>query len=67
MLRDMKRLLSLALTLASTPLWAADPEIINAQAQQVNGAWRLDVTLAHPDTGWDHYADGWRVLDMEGT
>ncbi|MDH5799087.1 MAG: hypothetical protein OEZ19_11015, partial [Paracoccaceae bacterium] len=22
--------------------------------------------LAHPDTGWDHYADGWRILDMEG-
>ena len=20
----------------------------------------------HPDTGWDDYADGWRVLDMDG-
>ncbi len=28
--------------------------------------WRLDVTLEHPDTGWDHYADGWEILDAGG-
>ncbi len=27
---------------------------------------RLSVTLAHPDTGWDHYADAWEVLSLEG-
>ncbi|MFT5064884.1 MAG: hypothetical protein ACJAXK_000243 [Yoonia sp.] len=27
---------------------------------------RFDVTLSHPDTGWDHYADGWRVEDADG-
>lgn len=27
---------------------------------------RFDVTLLHPDTGWDHYADGWEVLDADG-
>ena len=25
------------------------------------------VTLTHPDTGWDDYADGWRVEDADGT
>ena len=25
--------------------------------------FRIDVTLLHADTGWDHYADGWEVLD----
>lgn len=30
-------------------------------------AWRVDVTLRHADTGWDHYADGWEVLDDAGT
>jgi hypothetical protein len=24
------------------------------------------VTISHPDTGWDHYADGWEVLDAQG-
>ncbi len=27
---------------------------------------RVSVTLSHPDTGWDHYADGWEVLDADG-
>ena len=27
---------------------------------------RVSVTLSHPDTGWDHYADGWEVLDSDG-
>lgn len=27
---------------------------------------RFSVTLSHPDTGWDHYADGWEVLDAQG-
>lgn len=34
--------------------------------QSSDGTWRFDVTISHPDTGWDHYADGWRVLDMNG-
>ncbi|WP_337926813.1 hypothetical protein [Heliomarina baculiformis] len=25
------------------------------------------MTLSHADTGWEHYADGWRVLDAKGT
>lgn len=28
--------------------------------------WSVDVTLKHGDTGWDHYADNWRVVDDEG-
>ncbi len=28
---------------------------------------RFTVTLAHDDTGWDDYADGWRVELADGT
>lgn len=28
--------------------------------------WSVDVTLKHGDTGWDHYADNWRVVDDKG-
>lgn len=28
---------------------------------------RVSVTLSHSDTGWDHYADGWRVELEDGT
>lgn len=30
------------------------------------GHFRLDVTLRHDDTGWDHYAKQWNVLDETG-
>lgn len=29
------------------------------------GVWRFEVTLRHDDTGWDHYADEWQVVDPE--
>lgn len=46
---------------------AADPaEVVEVRATPQGDSWRFDVTLAHPDTGWDHYADGWRVEDAEG-
>lgn len=45
----------------------ADPvTIVDVEATKTGGSWRFSVTLAHPDTGWDHYADAWEVLDAEG-
>ena len=28
--------------------------------------WTFSVTVAHPDTGWEDYADGWDVLTLDG-
>ncbi len=54
-----KRLAGL-LVLAGPAL--ADPaEIVSAEAERAGEEWRLSVTLRHADTGWDDYADGWRV------
>jgi len=34
---------------------------------KLNGAnWSVNVTLKHADTGWKHYADAWRVVDIKG-
>jgi hypothetical protein len=52
---------------SATTICSADPAAIEAVAANRSGNdWRFDVTLSHADTGWDDYADGWRVLDMEG-
>ena len=32
-----------------------------------DGAWTFHVTLDHPDTGWEDYADGWDVVTPDGT
>ncbi|HID48590.1 MAG TPA: hypothetical protein EYP40_03090 [Chromatiales bacterium] len=29
-------------------------------------AWSVNVTLQHADSGWDHYADGWRIVTADG-
>ena len=42
------------------------PEILKASAERSGMGWRIEVTLKHPDTGWDHYADGWDVQDTDG-
>ena len=61
----MKYVIPLLVALA-TPV-AADPPVIEKVVAVAQGtAWRFDVTLRHGDTGWDDYADGWRVLDMNG-
>ena len=45
----------------------ADPATIEAvEATKAGQDWRFSVTLSHPDTGWDHYADGWRVTTLDG-
>ncbi|MCR8825161.1 hypothetical protein [Pseudosulfitobacter koreensis] len=55
-----------ALMLTATTSLADPPQIVAVTAAQTGDTWQFDVTIAHPDTGWDHYADGWRVLDMDG-
>lgn len=46
----------------------ADPAVVkDAQATKGGNTWQVSVTLSHGDTGWDDYADGWRVVGDDGT
>lgn len=57
-----------ALALCAASLAHADPSSIEkADAVRSGETWRISVTLRHPDTGWDHYADGWEVRTLDGT
>lgn len=44
----------------------ADVEFVRAQLA-ANGTWTFHVTVRHPDTGWEDYADGWDVVLPDGT
>ena len=55
------RLLALLLFLPGVA--QADHPVV--EAVTVSGD-TVSVTLSHPDTGWDHYADGWEMLDAAG-
>lgn len=60
-------LIALTLSLQTLPALAEHPEIEGATLRQNGSSWTVSVTLRHPDTGWDHYADGWEVLSADGT
>ena len=34
--------------------------------QNSSGLWQFDTTVRHNDEGWDHYADAWQVVDLNG-
>ena len=47
-------------------VWAGDVQIIDATAVQQEKSYTFSVTLKHTDSGWDHYADAWRVVSTQG-
>ncbi|WP_118133159.1 hypothetical protein [Oceanicella sp. SM1341] len=53
--------------LLALPAGATEVEIVDARATPGPQGWRIDVTLRHDDTGWDHYADAWEVRLRDGT
>jgi hypothetical protein len=63
----MMRLSPIIFALICGPAFADPVKIVSATAQANSGTWSFDVTLRHPDTGWDHYADAWEVLAPDGT
>ncbi|MCZ6474266.1 MAG: hypothetical protein O6934_12575 [SAR324 cluster bacterium] len=56
------------LLLAGAPLMlAASPsDIQQVRFTRSAGQWRVDVTIRHADTGWEHYTNVWVVETMEG-
>lgn len=47
---------------------SADPARIEAiEAHERADGWVISVTLRHADTGWEDYADGWRMELSDGT
>jgi len=62
----MKGILPICLLCVSGLVQAGDVEIVKVKLQQQGQGWRAHVTLKHADSGWDHYADGWRVVTPDG-
>jgi hypothetical protein len=65
----MTRLIALAaLALSAAGPALADPaRIVRAEAVPGTTGWTFHVTLEHGDTGWEDYADGWRIEASDGT
>ena len=57
----------IALALGTAPALAGPADVLEVEARSSGGGWHFDVTVEHADTGWEHYADAWRVVGPDGT
>ena len=47
---------------------AGEADVVKVEVVPGNsGTYSFHVTVAHEDTGWDHYADKWQVIGPDGT
>ncbi len=54
-------------TFALNTAQAGEADVVAAEAvPEGSGIWRFHVTVAHGDTGWQHYADKWDVVTPSG-
>lgn len=60
-------LTALLVIILVTSVDADEVKIVAAELKKSGThTWVVHVTLAHADTGWDHYADNWQVVDEDG-
>jgi hypothetical protein len=51
----------------ANPSSAGEADVVAAEAtQSPDGSWRFDVSVRHADEGWEHYADAWEVVSLDG-
>lgn len=63
----IKKAIIILLVLFPQLVFSGVAVIKNVTLQSYKNNWTFNVTLQHADTGWDHYADGWRIVDAKGT
>jgi len=52
--------------LFASAAWAGKADVESVTLIQKGNVWRAEVTVRHADTGWDHYADFFRVVTPDG-
>ncbi|MGB0411088.1 MAG: hypothetical protein ACPGFA_05845 [Pikeienuella sp.] len=55
-----------ALALMSSAALAGEADVVGVEATRSGDTWRFSVAVDHADTGWEHYADMWRVVGPDG-
>ncbi|MFV1997574.1 MAG: hypothetical protein ACC641_06130 [Acidiferrobacterales bacterium] len=61
-----RQLLFITLMMPLSMVTAGEAEVVKAEFTKQGATWHVSTTLRHGDTGWEHYADAWRVVDSMG-
>ncbi len=63
----IRKILFAALLWQPAWLYASEVQIVSAEAECTAGNQCVfRVSLKHDDSGWDHYANSWQVMDEKG-
>lgn len=57
-----KLVLGIVAACISSSVFASDVEILSVLFEKQPHSWTVRTTLRHDDTGWEHYADAWRIM-----
>jgi hypothetical protein len=63
--RILRMLAIIAILSASQLAFAGATRIVDVKVE-CNSSCTFSVTLQHADTGWDHYANQWDVVTLDG-
>lgn len=64
----MRYALLLIASIAAGNARAGEADVVDASARLTgDNTYSFSVTVAHADTGWEHYANRWQVLAPDGT
>ncbi len=62
-----KPLLAIVLLIMAGTVSAGEADVVDGKITALgDGRFRIDATVLHEDAGWDHYADRWDVLAVDG-
>lgn len=67
MLKQATAVVVVCLLASSVVARAGEADVVKAEAVPLGeGVWRFTVTVRHADEGWNHYANSFQILDMDG-
>ena len=50
-----------------TTVFAGEADVVKVDVEaNSQGGYNFAVTVSHEDTGWEHYADRWEIVDGDG-
>lgn len=61
---NIKKLLFILMITVTNAALANQATIEFAELHHQGSSWNISVTLKHKDTGWNHYANAWQVVDV---
>ncbi|MEO1329516.1 MAG: hypothetical protein AAFW46_07635 [Pseudomonadota bacterium] len=65
-------MMSVGAAFGGTAAIAGEADVVAVEVMKISEEgglvdYRFDVTVAHADTGWDHYADAFEIIGPDGT